>query len=365
MKEQLERVYILMARKVAGEISAKELAELETLLTQHPGLQYTFSMTSELAPLPRPESPATADELARKTRGQHKLDELLSKEEPAMNDYNPLQNQPRRIFRLPVWAVAASAILLAGIGVLIAKRNTNTPSGLVETAHGNSKTEVRLPDGTVVTLNAGSRLRYDSAALLAGTREVSLEGEGFFNVKADPQHPFIIKTGKVDIKVLGTTFNLKAYPGDKQVETYLYTGKVEVTYKHLNKDKAVVLHPKERLVINLPALEQVSAAAPDKQVKDIVRLVTPKAEELQTDSIAAPGWMQGRLEFEDVTFEQLANDLERRYNIKIDIRNEQLRKERFTGSFNQKPLPDILQALRYTLQFTYNINESQHQVEIW
>lgn len=358
MNEQLERVYLLMARKVAGEASTKELAELETLLAQHPGLQYTFDMASALEPLPRPDDPATADEQARKQRGLQKLDELFSHEEEA---------PARRTFRLPVWAVAASAILLAGIGALIVKRSINsTPAGLVETAKGNSKTEVRLPDGSVVTLNAGSRLRYDSAALLSGTREVSLEGEGFFNIKADPQHPFIIKTGKVDIKVLGTTFNLKAYPGDKQVETCLYSGKVEVSYKHLDKNKAVVLHPKERLVIDLPALEQVPSAVPYRQAKDIAtRLIAPKPEELLADSIAAPGWMQGRLDFEDVTFEQLANDLERWYNIKIDIRNEALRGERFTGSFQQKPLPEVLQALRYTLQFNYRVSESQHQVEIW
>ncbi len=357
MNEQLERVYLLMARKVAGEASAKELAELETLLAQHPGLQYTFDIASALEPLPRPDDPATADEQARRQRGLQKLDELLAGEEaPA-----------RRAFRLPVWAVAASAILLAGIGALIVKRSiSNAPAGLIETAKGNSKTEVHLPDGSVVTLNAGSRLRYDSVALLSGTREVSLEGEGFFNIKADPQHPFIIKTGKVDIKVLGTSFNLKAYPGDKQVETYLYSGKVEVSYKLLDKNKAVVLHPKERLVIDLPALEQVETAVPDRQAKNIAtRLITPKPEEMLADSIAAPGWMQGRLDFEDVTFEQLANDLERWYNIKIDIRNEALRGEKFTGSFQQKPLPEVLQALRYTLQFSYRINESQHQVEIW
>lgn len=362
MNEQPERLYILMARKAAGEISAKELAELESLLAQHPGLQYTFDITSELTPLPRPGDPATADELARKNRGLGKLEELLNGEE------EPPQTPARRIFRMPVWAVAASAVLLAGIGILLAKRNDGpATTGLVETARGNGKTEVRLPDGTVVTLNAGSRLRYDSAALLAGDREVKLEGEGFFNVKADAQHPFIIKTGKVDIRVLGTTFNLKAYPGDKQVETYLYSGKVEVTYKHLDKNEAVVLRPKEKLVIDLPALEQLPSAGAQTPLPTLpTRLISaPKADEPVADSIAAPGWMQGRLDFEDVTFEQLANDLERRYDIKIRINNEQLRKERFSGSFQHKTLPEVLQALRYTLQFTYNINEPARQVDIW
>ncbi len=111
-----------------------------------------------------------------------------------------------------------------------------------------------------MVLNAGSKLTYDSAALARGERVVSLTGEAFFDVKASAEHPFVIKTGKVDVRVLGTTFNLKAYPNDRRVETYLISGKVEVAYKTKGEEAQIRLRPLERVVIDLPEADKAPAA---------------------------------------------------------------------------------------------------------
>lgn len=352
MNEMHEKIYTLMSRKVAGEATVAELKELDDLLSANPELQYAFNIVEELSPQPQLKKKPDADELARKQKGLNKLEFMLNGENA----------RPVRRMKPYKWLAAASVVLFAGISVVF-YTNSQPHKSLVETAHGDTKREILLPDGTAVILNAGSSLEYDSTALLAGKREVTLYGEGFFKVKADENHPFMIKTGKVDVRVLGTIFNLKAYPEDNRVETYLISGKVEVTYRNKDKETRTQLKPRERFVINLQTLVADRKAAPEKQITTL--LMKPKTSEAPEDSIAVPAWMQGRLEFENVTFEQLVNELERWYNVQIDIKDDKLKGEVFSGAFNNKPLPEVLQALQYTLQFKYRINESSTSVEIW
>jgi transmembrane sensor len=109
-----------------------------------------------------------------------------------------------------------------------------------------------LADGSSVTLNADSRLKYP-ASFDGPTREVYLTGEAFFDIQKDPDHPFIIHTDKMIIRVLGTSFNVKSYPGDASMETTLLQGSVEVTFPDRPADK-IILRPSDKLVIrNTPA----------------------------------------------------------------------------------------------------------------
>ncbi|WP_164714235.1 FecR family protein [Chitinophaga rhizosphaerae] len=342
-----------MSRKVANEATAGELEELERLLVAEPGLHYTLNMVEELTPLPKPGDAATEDELRRKERGLGKLDELLAPA-PAIRR----RMMPRR------WLAAAGVALLAGAGgVLYWMTGTSARQSVAETAFGVTRKEVLLPDGSRVVLNAGSKLTYDSTALANGERTVTLMGEGFFDVKASAEHPFVIRTGKVDVRVLGTTFNLKAYPKDNRVETFLITGKVEIAYKTKGEEAQVRLRPLERLVIDLPATGDAPAATlkplpPETDVQNMGSMASA------TQTNPEPAWMQGRLEFENVTFEQLANELERWYNVSITLNNDKLKGEVFSGAFNNKPLPEVLQALQLTMQFQYK-SLGDHQIEIW
>lgn len=354
MNEQ-EKIYALMSRKLAGEANADELAELDGLLTQHPELQYAFSMVTELSPLPKPDDPATDDELARKRRGARRIQDMLDAE--AATHPAPVKRLPRTY----KWMAAASVAVLAGAAVfwLLPGRQAPAVKVVMETRQGAKQREMALPDGSKVILNAGSRLEYDEAGLANGRREVRLEGEGFFNVKADEQHPFVIKTGKVDIVVLGTTFNLKAYPKDNRVETFLISGKVEVAYLENGQRTRRQLTPSQRFIVSLPAVEITNGKQPAPPV-----LKTATAEEMQAAQME-PGWLTGRLELENVTFEQLINELERWYGVTIVLKNDKLKTEVFTGTFDDKSLPEVLQALQYTLQFQYNIDDERKTVELW
>lgn len=356
MNEQQEKIYALMSRKLAGEATSEELEQLEALLAEHPELQYAWSMVTELSPLPNPGDPPTADEQERKERGAQRLQAMLDAEAAA----TPVRKLLPKRFR---WMAAASVAVLAGVSAwLLLPDRQQKAQVVMETYPGAREHELTLPDGSKVKLNAGSRLVYDEEGLANGRREVVLEGEGYFDVKADEQHPFVIRTGKVDIRVLGTTFNLKAYPGDNRVETFLISGKVEVAYEENGKKTRLQLNPRQRFILNLPTVEITNSgrSTPPPVLKNVV------ADETQAEAGALqPGWLNGRLELENVTFEQLINELERWYNVKIILKNDKLKTEVFTGTFDSKSLPEVLQALQYTLQFKYIIHEETKTVELW
>ena len=110
-----------------------------------------------------------------------------------------------------------------------------------------SRTHLTLPDGTMVWLNAGSRLSYGKNYNTA-TREVNLTGEAFFDVAHNTQKPFLIHTARIDVQVLGTSFNVKSYPTDRTTEATLIRGSIEVSIKDRPSEK-IILRPDEKLVV--------------------------------------------------------------------------------------------------------------------
>jgi transmembrane sensor len=117
----------------------------------------------------------------------------------------------------------------------------------LSTAKGETY-QVRLPDGTLVALNSASSLKYATAANKSGDRVVELNGEAYFEVKRDEKHPFIVKTDKQEIKVLGTHFNISNYDSDQEVKTTLLEGKVQVTAKNSNNSE--FLNPGQQSVLS-------------------------------------------------------------------------------------------------------------------
>jgi transmembrane sensor len=165
-----------------------------------------------------------------------------------------------------------------------------------------------LPDGTSVTLNSESTLRYP-AAFTGQTREVTLTGEAFFDVIKDHEHPFIIHTDKMNVKVLGTAFDVKSYPNDAVSETTLIRGAIEVTLKDRPSDR-IILKPKEKLIVTNDA-----ATIKKTQGKGAVNDTTPAAQYVltslsyirQNDStVSETSWINNRFAFDDDNFATLA-----------------------------------------------------------
>jgi ferric-dicitrate binding protein FerR (iron transport regulator) len=129
---------------------------------------------------------------------------------------------------LKIAAVAVFALIVAGAGFLVGSRQNEVqqPAGVIVDQYGNSR--IKLADGSIVTLNHDSKINYPDK-FRDDIREVSIEGEGFFEVWPDPSRPFVIHAGKATIKVLGTSFNVNAYPQNENVEVVVEEGKVRVT----------------------------------------------------------------------------------------------------------------------------------------
>ena len=208
--------------------------------------------------------------------------------------------------------------------------------GMEVVESGNRQLSLMLPDSSQVWLNRNSKLIYDPD--FDGTaREVQLAGEAFFVVKKNPQRPFIIQTDESLTKVLGTSFNLRAYPEEAVVELVVATGRVAFAARENAVEEAVLI-PGQAAVLNKES---------------------EKINQYNSLTANAWAWKSGILQFEGQTLQEVLQDLERYYNVSLQLQNSALANCRFTGSFDQARLEDVLQVLTATLQLEYKQQADQ------
>lgn len=207
-------------------------------------------------------------------------------------------------------------------------------SDIIVEAPLGSRTKLTLPDGTLVWLNAGSRITY-SQGFGVGNRKIELIGEGYFEVKRNEKVPFLVKTNSLLVKVLGTKFNFRDYPDDAEAIVSLSEGKVALN-NLLKKEKEAFLLPNERVVLN----------------KKNGRMHV----EYSTVSNALQ-WTNGYLFFDEELLPDVVKELERSYNVKIQIASDTLNTFRFYGNFvhREQNIQEVLEALSATRKIHYII----------
>lgn len=207
-------------------------------------------------------------------------------------------------------------------------------SDIIVEAPLGSRTKLTLPDGTLVWLNAGSRITY-SQGFGVGNRKIELIGEGYFEVKRNEEVPFLVKTNSLLVKVLGTKFNFRDYPDDAEAIVSLSEGKVALN-NLLKKEKEAFLLPNERVVLN----------------KKNGRMHV----EYSTVSNALQ-WTNGYLFFDEELLPDVVKELERSYNVKIQIASDTLNTFRFYGNFvhREQNIQEVLEALSATRKIHYII----------
>ncbi|HET7732701.1 MAG TPA: FecR family protein [Paludibacter sp.] len=184
-----------------------------------------------------------------------------------------------------------------------------------------SHAKVVLPDGSEVLLNSGSIFKYNNSFGLKD-RKVSLIGEGFFKVKKDKSKPFLVSTDNLEIKVLGTVFNVNSYLEDSTVKIDLLEGKVDVTTLDDTHAEKRTLLPNEMVIY-------------DKKSK---KMTTSKS-----DAAKSAQWITDKLTFVNESMEKILHDLERKFDVHFIIESEKLKSEIFSGSINlNQPLNEIL-----------------------
>lgn len=359
----MERIWVLMARKLANEATENELLELATLLCNHPNEHFAIDIIQEQWKLRNNYNTADAEKSFEKIWDKIQLQELQSNIEQHTINQQPAINTVNYFNRIQKWAyaVAAATVIFGGIwlfaptqkkGTTLAKLDANE----VSTKYG-SKTKLMLPDSTQVWLNAGSKLSY-SNDYGQTIREVKLEGEAYFDVTHNANKPFIIHTDKMDIKVLGTAFNVKCYPNEKSMETSLIRGSIEVTLKNRQSEK-IILKPNEKLVLNTvdSFTEKKSFQKNNKinmEQKPVVAIAHVTYDE-QADAVVESSWVTNKLVFRAETFEELAMQMERWYNVRIHFQNESLKQIKLTGIFEKESINQALAYLQIIAHFKYRM----------
>lgn len=194
------------------------------------------------------------------------------------------------------------------------------------------KFELALSDGTHIYLNAGSSLRYPVRFPRLGPRDVYLDGEGYFTVSSDENRPFTVHTAAMDTRVHGTQFNVSSYPNDHNTFTVLVEGSVSVIEENEHGNSVVtLLQPGQRAIYEGGSIE---------------------VEEADVDKYTA--WVEGKLLFTDDRFGLILKKLERHFDVEIDNRYVELNSRRFTGTFRNEMLDQILSVFIAHTPFEYH-----------
>jgi len=365
--DHTDRLWELVARKLAGEAGPGELAELESLLKKHPDESFAVDSLHQLWPVQPNHNPVSTEESYRQL--MRRMQQSGIDEGMFADDESPLiQQEPaRKGKRTFVWIFSIALVLLgAGFfltrytGMAGASTQTQAQAGAireVSTRYG-SRSRLVLPDGSKVFLNAGSKLTYDKS-FDSKERIVRLSGEAYFDIVKNPSRPFIIQTSSMNIRVIGTAFNVKCYPDEDLAEASLVRGSIEVMLN--DRSDKIILKPNEKLTLHANRAEvsrkagKTTARSEAPPVLSIGRMT-----QMPTDSsIVETSWIDNKLVFRSERFDELAVKMERWYGVQIRFADEPLRETRFTGIFEKENISQALDALKLTANFSYSLDKDQ------
>ena len=257
-----------------------------------------------------------------------------------------------------VAGIAASIALIAGLALaytFISREGTPVqPQQITLFVPGGVSSRMVLPDSTVVWLNSSSSISYPSC-FAGNTRTIELTGEAFFEVTKDETRPFIINSGNLQVKVLGTSFNFKHYREDTHAVLAVETGTVTLsagtsgTATTLNAGNYVTvdnqtLHTR---VYDTPLISASRTSHPPSNA--------PKMTEGAIPASQFSSWRDYRMVFRDEPFNNVLNELSRRYNAEFEIKGDEIRDYTYTATFNDMSLDDVLKLLKLSSPIDYTI----------
>ncbi len=252
------------------------------------------------------------------------LTELMENERIAFEllNYRKKKERTNRIVRMKKWGSIAAAVILCisfgGIYYFHVHKQTSIVFCEIQVPYGKMQTET-LPDGTIVTLNAGSVLRYPEK-FDSDKRYVEFTGEGFFDVSEGKNCPFIISTKGYDVKVLGTSFNLQNYVESEHLSLTLCSGKIQLIFE----EEQISLRPGEQLLLN-------------KQNNEL--------ERSKVNVRNYTSWMKGKLYFNKTPIEEVVRMLERYYDCRIELDSRSVFTNKVSGTHDNKSLEAVLHSI--------------------
>ena len=275
--------------------------------------------------------------------------EHLSEEnELIVSDRSKLKRELKQIKKIPKvislqnrnWAIAASLTLLMSISSFFYYTSKSNGEIKQYATKLGERAKITLADGTQIWLNAGSLLKYPTE-FNGDTREVYLTGEAFFDVAKDKEHPFIIHTNKMDTKVLGTSFNVQAYPDHTTQEVAVLTGRVNV--KSTITDENVYVTPGQKVIFK-------SKSNKLQAFKDVP---------VNTISL----WRKNIMVFEETPLPEVIATINRNYNIPIEVKNKNLNALKINGYFKELSANEVMALMCNIINAEYKVESGVYKIE--
>jgi transmembrane sensor len=309
----------LLLRYISGEATGEEKAEVAKWLDADTGNMHEFMAL-------------------------RKLHDITVWQYESQKEQNKKDNF--RIGRLSGRKVITEALKVAAVFILafiLLKYFDNAGSEYASTqtlyVPPGQRALLTLPDSSKVWLNANTTFTFPNH-FSPESREVTLEGEGYFEVAHNASQPFVVKTGGYNVKVLGTEFNILAYPGNPEFEVSLLNGLVEVIES--GEEKGRLIKPGQKIVMEKNRLQVTSI-----------------------EHTAYFLWKDGIISFDDETFPEMVRKLELFFDLKINVKNDKILTYRCTGKFRTKDgVEHILKVLQLSNRFEYTIDDKLNIITI-
>ncbi|WP_215224133.1 FecR family protein [Echinicola shivajiensis] len=252
-------------------------------------------------------------------------------------------NSTKDSSQLKWWLATAASILLLGFLTLSyfefgegSKNHQQESIWITKTAAKGIKKIVHLPDGSAITLNSDSEIRYPSS--FEKERTVELKGQAFFEVVKNPDLPFSVHSGDLKTTVLGTSFDVSAYPEDQEFHVAVVTGKVKVDTEN---GVSTMITPEE-------------ATYYDTQKQSLTKG--------SYDYNHLIGWKERILKFQEEPYSRVFDRLSRWYNVSFDFSDEAIFPGKYSGEFRNESLENVLKGMQYSLGFDYEIKDGKVKI---
>jgi Fe2+-dicitrate sensor, membrane component len=267
----------------------------------------------------------------------------------------PARSKIHKLKPIVRWLSVAAVLIIVSTSIVlfynhsVQVNNDVLPLVKFETRKGQKK-QITLGDGTIVWLNSLSSLTLKNG-FNDKTREVELIGEAYFDVAHKADKPFKVHTDQFDINVLGTAFNVKVYPDDKTAETTLIRGVISMQPKKYH-EKIITVKPSQKVVVVKKDMLSSKIG-----VSDIQDIVIKRYQEVRDTAIVETAWTKNDLEIYDQKFSDIKTMLERWFDIQIIFKSEKVKDYKFTGTFTNESIIEVLNAFKRTGEFNYEIKE--------
>jgi transmembrane sensor len=363
-----DRFSQLIARKLSGEASEEDLRELELILIADPQAGKFLQLFTDFWTL---EPSSQEDNIQEDVHFQQILSIAEKQATPMVVANAEPVSEEETTAMPPRWRIGPWLAAAAVVGVIILSffwwTTMDRPKATMAlnevTAATGARSFLLLPDGTRVWLNSESRIEYKSD-FNDTIREVLLEGEAFFDVVKDKSRPFIVHTSDIDIRVLGTAFNVKSYPREDHIEATLIHGLIEVTNKMEPTSPKVILRPHEKLVFTKLAPPQSNdVVKSSSQVSEHRPFsITALRKNISDSALVETSWVYNKLIFDGESFREMAGKMERWYDVKIIFRSDNVAASTFHVAFTDETIEEALKALQLIQPFTYKKNGNEIEI---